>query len=71
MLERAVQLIAGEADAAAERVRLVEAPGEEAAVALDGRRYGGVLCHGVLMYLDDPIPLVDSLCALADRNGLV
>jgi hypothetical protein len=23
------------------------------------------------MYLDDPTPLVDSLCALADRNGLV
>jgi SAM-dependent methyltransferase len=71
MLERAEQLIAAEADAVAGRVRLLEAPGEQAPAALDGRRYGGVLCHGVLPYLDDPTPLVDSLCALADRNGLV
>ncbi len=71
MLERAEQLIAGETDAVAGRMRLLEAPGEQAPAALDGHRYGGVLCHGVLMYLDDPTALVDSLCALTDRNGLV
>lgn len=30
-----------------------------------------MLCHGVLMYLDDPAPLVDALCELVAPAGLV
>jgi hypothetical protein len=30
-----------------------------------------VLCHGVLMYLDDPAPLLDSLCRLTAPGGLL
>lgn len=71
MLERAELRIAAEDDDVARRVRLVEAAGEDAAGALDGRQFGGVLCHGVLMYLDDPAPLVDSLCALTAPGGVV
>jgi SAM-dependent methyltransferase len=55
----------------AARVRLVEATGEAAPDALDGRRFDAVLCHGVLMYLDDPGPLVDALCRLVLPGGLV
>lgn len=71
MLERAAQLIDLEAPEVAARVRLVEASGEDAATALDGQRFGGVLCHGVVMYLDDPTALIDALCALADDDGIV
>jgi SAM-dependent methyltransferase len=71
MLDRARSLLAKEAAAVARRVRLVEAPGADAPAALGGERFGGVLCHGVLMYLDDPEPLVGALCALADRGGVV
>lgn len=71
MLERGEQLIASEDADVAGRVRLVEAHGEEAPGALDGRRFGGVLCHGVLMYLDDPTALTDALCALVDQYGIV
>jgi S-adenosylmethionine-dependent methyltransferase len=53
------------------RVRLVEAAGEDTPAVLDGERLGGVLCHGVLMYVDDPGPLVDALCAVAGPGGIV
>lgn len=69
MLERAAQRAA--ADGVARRVRLVQATGEAAPEAVDGERFGGVLCHGVLMYLDDPVPLVQALAALADPSGVV
>ena len=55
----------------ADRITLVEANGEAAPAALDGRRYGGVLSHGVLMYLDDPEPMLDALVALAAPTGVV
>lgn len=71
MLERAAQQIAVEDDDVARRVLLVEAAGEDAPDALDGGEFGGVLCHGVLMYLDDPAPMVDALCALAEPGGIV
>jgi SAM-dependent methyltransferase len=71
MLDRARALLSEEDDAVARRVRLVEAPGEDAPDVLGDERFGGVLCHGVLMYLDDPGPLVGALCALADRGGVV
>lgn len=71
MLERAERRIAAEDDDVARRVRLVEAAGEDAPGALDGAQFGGVLCHGVLMYLDDPAPMVDALCALTEPEGVV
>jgi SAM-dependent methyltransferase len=71
MLERAEQQLANEDTAVAHRVRLVEAQGENAPEALDREVFGAVLCHGVLMYLDDPAPLLDSLCRLTAPGGLL
>lgn len=71
MLERAGQRIAGEDPSVARRVRLVESTGEDAPGVLDGEVFGGVLCHGVLMYLDDPEPLIDALCMLTGQGGLL
>jgi S-adenosylmethionine-dependent methyltransferase len=71
MLERAAEGLAALPDEVAGRVRLVESDGEGAPAALPGQRFGAVLCHGVLMYLDDPAPMVDALCALAAPGGIV
>ena len=56
---------------AGRRVTLLQADGEGAAEAVDGRRFAAVLCHGVLGYLDDPEPLVDQLCRCAADDGIV
>lgn len=61
------------------RVRLVHGAGEAAPELVDGP-FDLVLCHGVLMYLDDVAPLLaavsavavaDSVLSLLVRNGLV
>jgi S-adenosylmethionine-dependent methyltransferase len=71
MLERAESRLRSEPDDVAERVRLVKATGEQAPEMLDGERFGAVLCHGVLMYLDDPEPMIDALGRLAAPGGWV
>jgi SAM-dependent methyltransferase len=71
MLDRAAQPLAQEPETVQARLTLVEAAGEDAPTALGGRRFAGVLCHGVLMYLDDPVPLVAALAQLADDGGVV
>jgi SAM-dependent methyltransferase len=53
------------------RVTLVQAQGEEAVQALGGRRFDGVLCHGVLGYLDEPEPVIEQLCSCARTGGIV
>jgi S-adenosylmethionine-dependent methyltransferase len=53
------------------RVSFVQADGESAHEAVDGRRFAAVLCHGVLGYLERPEPLVDQLCLCADDGGIV
>ena len=35
----------------------VQADGEQADEAVNGRRFAAVLCHGVLGYLEQPEPL--------------
>jgi SAM-dependent methyltransferase len=69
MLERAAERAA--TAGVADRVALVEASGEAAPGVLGGRRYGGVLSHGVLMYLEDPGPMLDALVKLAAPGGIV
>ena len=44
------------------RVTLVQGQGEDASAAVEGRHFDAVLCHGVLMYLEQPEPLVRELC---------
>jgi SAM-dependent methyltransferase len=53
------------------RVTLLQADGEDADEAVNGRRFPAVLCHGVLGYLEQPEPLVDQLCRCAAADGLV
>jgi len=53
------------------RVTFVEAAGEDAEEAVNGRRFAAVLCHGVLGYLEEPEPLVHQLCRCAATGGVV
>jgi S-adenosylmethionine-dependent methyltransferase len=71
MLAKAEQRVGTESTTVRNRVRLIEAPGESAAAATAGERFGAVLCHGVLMYLSRPEPIVRELCRCAAPGGVV
>jgi SAM-dependent methyltransferase len=71
MLDKARQRLERLPDDARDRVTLVQAEGERADEAVDGRRFAAVLCHGVLGYLAQPEPLVDQLCRCAAPGGIV
>ena len=71
MLAEAAAALALEDPEVAGRARLVQASGEDVASALPGEAFAGVLCHGVVMYVEPPEPLVAALCALAAPGGVV
>jgi SAM-dependent methyltransferase len=71
MLAKARERLSAEPDEVRGRVRLVEAPGERADVATNGEQFAAVLCHGVLMYVDDPGPMVSALCRCVAPGGVV
>lgn len=71
MLERGEALLASEPSEVRERLAFVEARGEDAFRATGGRGFDAVCCHGVLMYVERPEPLVASLCECAAPGGLV
>jgi ubiquinone/menaquinone biosynthesis C-methylase UbiE len=71
MLDKARQRLGRLSIEAQRRATLVQAEGENADEAVDGRRFDAVLCHGVLGYLEQPDSLVDQLCRCAAAGGLV
>jgi S-adenosylmethionine-dependent methyltransferase len=71
MLAKAELRLRAEPEDVRRRVRLIEAPGERADMATAGQRFNVVLCHGVLMYLDKPEPVVGALCRCVEPGGLV
>jgi S-adenosylmethionine-dependent methyltransferase len=71
MLAKAQQRLQRLPAEAQRRVTLMQAPGEKAVEAVDGRRFDAVLCHGVLGYLEQPEPLVSQLCGCTAAGGLV
>jgi S-adenosylmethionine-dependent methyltransferase len=71
MLEKARQRLDRLTGEVQRRVALVEAAGEQADEAVQGRRFASVLCHGVVGYLERPEPLVDQLCRCAAPGGVV
>jgi SAM-dependent methyltransferase len=71
MLDKARQRYEQLPGDAQRRVAFVQADGEHAHDAVDGRHFDAVLCHGVLGYLDEPNPIVDQLCTCAAPGGIV
>jgi S-adenosylmethionine-dependent methyltransferase len=65
MLDEARRRLDSEGEAVRRRVQLVEGEGERAAGILGRESFDAVLCHGVLMYLEDPAPLIAGLAAIA------
>jgi S-adenosylmethionine-dependent methyltransferase len=53
------------------RVTIVAGDALDAAALLAPRTFDAVLCHGVLMYLPDPMPLLGQLARLTAPDGLV
>lgn len=70
MLDRAREALAGESEEVRGRVRLVQCRGQDAPAAL-GETFDGVLCHGVVMYVEDPDTFVGALADLAAPGGIV
>jgi SAM-dependent methyltransferase len=71
MLDKARDRLARMPDATQGRVTFVEADGEAADAAVDGRLFDAVLCHGVIGYQEDPEPLVDQLCRCTADGGTI
>ncbi len=71
MLAKAAQRLRVEPVAVRSRVRLVEGAGEDAVEVTGGEQFAVVLCHGVLMYLPQPEPMVSALCRCAAPGGVV
>lgn len=71
MLAKAEQRVRAEPGAVQRRVRLIQADGENACEAVGGATFDGVLCHGVLMYLPRPEPMLDALCRCVAPEGLL
>jgi S-adenosylmethionine-dependent methyltransferase len=71
MLSAAEQRLGAESADVRNRVRLVRGRGEDAPSLMQGRRFAAVLCHGVLMYLPEPVSMIESLCACTAVDGIV
>jgi S-adenosylmethionine-dependent methyltransferase len=62
--------LAAEPAEVAARVRLIQGAGQQAPDLVTGA-FDVVLCHGVLMYLDDITPMLGALSQVADANGAI
>lgn len=71
MLDKARQRLELLPTEARQRVSLLQADGENANEAVAGERFAGVLCHGVLGYLEDAVPVIAQLCRCAEVGGIV
>jgi S-adenosylmethionine-dependent methyltransferase len=71
MLDKAHQRLQRLPGDAQRRVTFLQADGESAVEAVNGRRFAAVMCHGVLGYLEHPEPLVNQLCSCAAAGGVV
>ncbi|WP_322769836.1 methyltransferase, partial [Frankia sp. Cr1] len=68
MLTAAHDALAAEDPDVRRRVDIVDAPGEQASGVIGGD-WDLVCCHGVLMYLDEPGPMLTALVDLARPDG--
>ncbi|MFG2636596.1 class I SAM-dependent methyltransferase [Streptomyces sp. NPDC048362] len=71
MIAAARQALAAEPEGIRERVRLVEGDGRDTGVHFLPGSFDVVLCHGVLMYVEEPDPLVAGLARMLAPGGLL
>ena len=70
LLARFEQALAAEPAEVSGRVRLIRGAGEQAPELVTGR-FDLVMCHGVLMYLEDIRPMLGSLTQVAAPHGAI
>ncbi|MFH9607766.1 methyltransferase domain-containing protein [Streptomyces sp. NPDC017448] len=71
MLTAARESLATEPEGIRERVRLVEGDGRETGVHFLPGSFDVVLCHGVLMYVEEPDPMLAGLARMLAPGGLL
>ncbi|MCL7423639.1 class I SAM-dependent methyltransferase [Streptomyces sp. NPDC052415] len=71
MIAAARQALAGEPEGIRERMRVIEGDGRETGVHFLPGSFDVVLCHGVLMYVEEPDPLLAGLARVLAPGGLL
>jgi SAM-dependent methyltransferase len=71
MIAAAREALAREPAGIRERVRLVQGDGRDTGVHFLPGSFDVVLCHGVLMYVEEPDPLVAGLARMLAPGGLL
>ncbi|MER5346368.1 class I SAM-dependent methyltransferase [Streptomyces mirabilis] len=71
MLAVAREALAAEPEGIRSRVRLIEGDGRETGVHFLPGSFDVVLCHGVLMYVEEPDPLLAGLARMLAPGGLL
>jgi SAM-dependent methyltransferase len=71
MVATARAALAGEPEGIRERVRIIEGDGRDTGVHFLPGSFDVVLCHGVLMYVSEPDPLLAGLARMLAPGGLL
>jgi S-adenosylmethionine-dependent methyltransferase len=71
LLGQLQEALAAEAAAVQRRVRLIRGSAEQLADRFQPGSFDAVLCHGVLMYLADPAPVLEAIAQVVASGGIV
>ncbi|OIJ97086.1 class I SAM-dependent methyltransferase [Streptomyces colonosanans] len=71
MISVARKALSAEPEGIRERVRIIEGDGRDTGVHFLPGSFDVVLCHGVLMYVEEPDPLVAGLARMLAPGGLL
>lgn len=71
MISVARDALSGEPEGIRERMRIIEGDGRDTGVHFLPGSFDVVLCHGVLMYVEQPDPLVAGLARMLAPGGLL
>jgi SAM-dependent methyltransferase len=71
MVAAAREALSGEPEGIRERVRIIEGDGRDTGVHFLPGSFDLVLCHGVLMYVAEPDPLLAGLARMLAPGGLL
>ncbi|MEV8591823.1 class I SAM-dependent methyltransferase [Streptomyces sp. NPDC052013] len=71
MIAAARESLAREPEGIRERMRIIEGDGRDTGVHFLPGSFDVVLCHGVLMYVEEPDPLVAGLARMLAPGGLL
>ncbi|MBW8821224.1 MAG: methyltransferase domain-containing protein, partial [Streptomyces sp.] len=71
MIATAREALSAEPEGIRERMRIVEGDGRDTGVHFLPGSFDVVLCHGVLMYVEEPDPLLAGLARMLAPGGLL